>query len=492
MRHSPSRMFRASILLLPALLLAGCQRARPYDPRPAGKSSATAGRGADEPAGNAEKPIPQDYAWMDDTGRLPDTRAIRIEFVHEATQPEEWKKLKTFWNDPGLAGTAALGLTGLPGMAALAAGQARATVRIKVPLGLDDPLAYIPAANPPTRGKWELGRRLFFDPGWLTAKGDRSCASCHVPSQGFTDGRPRFDDSYNVPTLINCVYSSHQFWDGRATYLEEVVQRTFQDEREPKDPGGTFRHAWPGVIGRLRKDERYIGQFNAVFSVPPTQDAVGKALATYMRTLLAGDSLHDRAVRVQQEKGARALAGVHYEAVLDEPAMKALGRSSAVKAVLANDLLRGYTLFHGRAGCVSCHPSSNGYYSDSRFYNIGVGTDGLDRPGGQLGRFAWAPAGERNRYLRGAFKSPTLRSLLRTAPYFHNGQAADLESAVRFHVESARLDAPLNLYLDPKLADRDGSRRNFGLGNDDIDALVLFLKALNGEEVDRFVATNPN
>jgi len=69
MRHFPSRILRASILLLPALLLAGCQRARSYDPRPAGKSGSTVGKAADESAGKAEQPIPPDYAWIDDTGR---------------------------------------------------------------------------------------------------------------------------------------------------------------------------------------------------------------------------------------------------------------------------------------------------------------------------------------------------------------------------------------------------------------------------------------
>ncbi len=484
MRHFPSWMIHGSLWMLSGLLLAGCQRARTYDPRPAVKDVPTAGKSEAERPTTAEKPIPQDYAWLDDTGWLPDPREFPIEFVHEATHPEEWKQLKLYWNDPGLAGTAAMGLSGLPGMTALAAGQSRASVRIKVPLGLDDPLAYIPVANPPTRGKWELGRRLFFDASWLT-KGEQSCASCHIPALGFTDGRPRSVDTYNTPTLINCVYNSHQFWDGRATYLEEVVQRTLEDEREPKAPQ-KFRHVWPGVIGRLRADQKYVAQFNAVFTQPPTQDSVGKALATYLRTLVAGDSLHDRAVAVQQKKGARSLASADYEAVLDDAAMKVLGRPTAVKAVLAGDLLRGWNLFNARAGCVSCHPSSNGHFSDSRFYNIGLAAEGLD----PLGRFAWAPAGERNRYLRGAFKTPTLRSLSRTSPYFHDGQTSDLETAVRVHIENGSRES--SRYLDPKLADQGGTRRDFGLTKDDIDSLVLFLKALNGEEVDRFVATNPN
>ena len=85
---------------------------------------------------------------------------------------------------------------------------------------------------------------------------------------------------------------------------------------------------------------------------------------------------------------------------------------------------------------------------------------------------------------------PSLRNVAVTAPYFHDGQAADLETAVRFHVELGIHEEPR--FLDPRLADKDGTRHNFDLSKDDIDSLVLFLKALNGEEVDRFVANNPH
>ena len=211
-----------------------------------------------------------------------------------------------------------------------------------------------------------------------------------------------------------------------------------------------------------------------------------------MRTLLGGNSLQDRAVQLQQRKGAGAIDASHYEALLDPATMKGLGRPTAIKAVLAGDLLRGYTLFTGRAGCALCHPPGNGHFADGGFHNIGVGADDVDRPGGQQGRFAVAPFGERNRYLKGAFKTPTLRNLLRTAPYFHNGQESSLEAVVRFHVEPQPDEVIKNRFLDPKLSDETGVHRPFNLGKDDIDVLVLFLKAINGEEVDRFVRFNPN
>jgi cytochrome c peroxidase len=393
-----------------------------------------------------------------------------------------WKKLDRYWSDPTLARS--VGMIGLPGVAgaALAADKGGLVVKVKVPRGLDDPLGYIPAANPPTRGKWELGRRLFFDPSWLTATGKQSCSSCHQPDKNFTDGTRTVEGSYNVPTLINCVYNTHQFWDGRAVCLEEVVQQKLEDEREPKQPG-PFRHVFPGVIGRLRASKSYTTHFERVFGVPANQDSVGKALATYLRTLLAGDSIHDRARHQQRHKGDRELRAAHYEAVLDEAALKALGRVKEARARVAAGLVRGWALFGGPAGCAACHKPDRGHFSDSRFHNIGVS---LDDPA----RFARAPLGERNRYLKGAFKTPTLRGLPWTAPYFHNGVTDDLSAVVYFHVQPLR-DAPHNPYLDPLLALPDGARRDFGLTNQDIADLVLLLKALDSE-VDRSVRTSPD
>jgi cytochrome c peroxidase len=355
-----------------------------------------------------------------------------------------------------------------------------------VPLGLDDPLAYIPPANPPTLGKWQLGRRLFFDTALLSPKGGQSCATCHIPSRAFTDGKREAEESYNTPTLLNVVYNTRQFWDGRVTYLEEVVQANLEDERAADDLS-PFRHAWSGVVGRLRKSASYRKQFDEVFGTAPTQDTVGQAIATYLRTILAGNSIHDRALRAQAKAGTRALGNIHYASVLDDDALKELGRAGDAKAAVAADLLRGYTLFRGKASCAACHPTSNGHYSDNGFHNIGAGVEELNRESSRLGRFAVAPLGEKQRYLKGAYKTPSLRSLLRTAPYFHNGEKSDLESAVALHIDRAPLKAPFNFYLDPKLADKDGGRRDFGLTPEDRQALLLFLRALNGEDADPFI-----
>jgi cytochrome c peroxidase len=488
------RTKRIWFLAILCFIAAGCQKARPYTPRAA--RPAEAGKKDKEPE-RAPAPLDESLRWIEPGRPGEGATDVRLEFVHQGTQPEEWAKLRRFWTDPipGRA-AAAIGMPGLGGL--VAAGQPVGAVKIKVPLGLDDPLAYIPAANPPTLGKWQLGRRMFFDRDLLTAKGGQSCADCHMPGRGFTDSpKKEVEDSFNTPTLLNVVYSTHLFWDGRASHLEEVVQAALADEREP-DRVVPFRHAWSGVVGRLRKNLSYNQQFESVFGTLPTQDTVGLAMATFLRTILAGDSIHDRARHAQAKAGARALANIHYAGVLDESALKDLGRSGQAKAVVAAELLEGYTLFRGKAGCAGCHTPSNGTYSDNGFHNVGAGAGELDRDVARRegrpfrrGRFAIAPLGEKNRYLIGAYKTPTLRALLRTAPYFHNGEAADLESALSRHIDKPGLNAPENLYLDPKLADRDGGHRDFGLTREERRALLLFLRALNGADADPLVRSAP-
>src|SRR5262249_8177463 len=152
------------------------------------------------------------------------------------------------------------------------------------------------------------------------------------PDRGFSDDQKTVD-GFNVLSLVNCVYNTHQFWDGRVLFLEEVVQRQLADEREPRE-SEPFRHVWHGGIGRLRSSKSYARQFEQVFGTPPTQDALGKALATYLRTLLAGNSLHDQA-RQRVKKADPGLRPAHYEAVLDEAALKKLGRVKEAKARVA-------------------------------------------------------------------------------------------------------------------------------------------------------------
>src|SRR5205085_9656839 len=137
----------------------------------------------------------------------------------------------------------------------------------KVPRALPNPadprLQLIPASNRPTLGKWELGKRLFFDKSILRGKDQIACATCHIPGEGYTERAPRaMNGPYNTLSLINCVYNKHQFWDGRATFLEEVIQRTLEDERpSPNRLPEQVHHVWSGVVERLNDNETYKRHF---------------------------------------------------------------------------------------------------------------------------------------------------------------------------------------------------------------------------------------
>jgi cytochrome c peroxidase len=482
--------------LLSAVLLGGCQPAERYGPRPASETFAKKQTETDAPKKTDNEPLDPEIQWIEVVD--PPGPDVPIEFVH--AEKEEWAKLPIFWNASPLTEAGRAGaVVGMPPLTAGAiAGSSMGVIKIKVPLGLPDPSAYVPADNPLTLGKWKLGQRLFFDDTWLESKAGTSCASCHQPDHGFADDERRHD-GFNTPTLVNCVFNRWQFWDGRAGRLEEVVQRTLEDERE-SNASKPFRHTWSGVIHRLRDKPVYHEPFNAVFGKPIaekedkeqsniTQDTVGRALACYLRTILAGDSIHDRALREQTRKHDSALKAEHYEAVLDDAALAELGRAKAKKADVAVELLRGYRLFNGRddsrplMNCYRCHSGQT--FRDDKFHNLGVGY--LSRPGQEGGRFAQVPIGQKDSYLIDAYKTPTLRNLLRTDPYFHDGSNKSLREVVEFY----NLVAGRNSHLDPELRGKDGRTRLLDLSAAEIEAVVLFLRALNGGDVDSSLKPRP-
>jgi cytochrome c peroxidase len=279
------------------------------------------------------------------------------------------------------------------------------------PLGLDAHLP-APASNPLTIEKVVLGRKLFFDKR-LSRDRTLSCASCHDPELSFSDGRALAQGIGNVattrnsPTLINRGYGAAFFWDGRTSTLEQLALEPILN---PRELGSTEREL-----------ERRTGMSVA---------ALADALASYLRTIRSGDSPFDR-----------------YTA----------GESDAL-----NDLeKRGLRVFAGNGGCTSCHAGPN--LSDEHFHNTGIAWKD-----GRLtdeGRFA---VSELDRD-RGAFKTPTLRDLTRTAPYMHDGSMATLEEVVEFYSAGGRK----NPHLDPLIQPRN-------LTPDEKLSLVAFLRSLTG------------
>ena len=456
--------FRRWLPLVCVMLLAlGCQRAQRY---PASKPDAAL----------AEKaaPLPSHWSWL----AVQETRDVPIRFVL-STKPNE-----PFWTrfpaPPLGLPTLHLGQPPLNLVAMWAMVEPAEQVTIRVPFGLPDPTAMIPAANPPTLGKWMLGRKIFHAP-LLKAQGDvYACATCHDPAQGFTQPIARTVGAvFNAPSLLNVVYRRHLFWDGRVSHLEETIVRTLEDERQPReqrrDESPLATHRWGGLVNALDRDPEMKAEFAQVFGVTmPTQDAIAKALATYLRTLLAGDSLIDRAE--YEAKGAKPLRAEHFEAALTKDALANLKQADKRPGDVAKLLAEGQQLFHGKARCSQCHAGP--LYTDHDFHNVGFDENSLSAPGKESGRFAQAPIGLKEDRLIGAYRTASLRALPRTGPYFHHGRHQNLRQAVIHYDRS--IVAP---YIGPHLAHalRDGDNaQSLHLTSEETDALVLFLEALDG------------
>ncbi len=254
-----------------------------------------------------------------------------------------------------------------------------------------EPMA-VPADNPLTRAKVELGKQLFFDKR-LSGDSSTACTSCHRPANGLTDGRKNPVGSYGIasgracPTLWNVGYQQAFFWEGSATSLEQAVSGVWTYILVPKGPG---RATPEDVIARLNAIDGYRAAFQAAFGEPATLTNLPRALASFLRTLVA-----DRSAWVRFQDGDRA--------------------------ALSPQARRGFALFDGKARCTQCH---NGVLlTDLQFHNVGIGSQAA-KP--DPGRFAITGV-EAN---RGAFKTPTLLNVGRSAPYFHDGSVATLEEAV--------------------------------------------------------------
>lgn len=282
-----------------------------------------------------------------------------------------------------------------------------------VPAGL--PAVVWPQDNQPSQAKIELGKQLYFEPR-LSKDNTVSCASCHDPKKGFSNGEAFATGvggqvgGRSAPSVINAAYYAQQFWDGRAKSLEEQALGPIQNPIE-------MALSLDDAIAKLNKIEGYRTQFKAVFGTDVTKDGVAKAIAAYERTVLSGNAPYDK-----------FKAG-------DEKALTAKAQ-------------RGMKLFFGKAHCSACHSGPS--FSDAGYHNLGVSFL-VDKP--DVGREAVSKLeGD-----RGAFKTPTLREIARTAPYMHDGSLKTLEDVVEYYnkggTPSDWLDEevyPLKLTADEK------------------------------------------
>ncbi|SIO08739.1 cytochrome c peroxidase [Sulfurivirga caldicuralii] len=253
----------------------------------------------------------------------------------------------------------------------------------------------IPYTVPVNHKAAALGKQLYFSP-FLSANNTIACATCHILSQGGDDNRPVSigihgqKGELNTPTVLNAGFNLAQFWDGRATTLEEQAAFPLTAAHEMGNP------SLQAVIERLNADATWRQRFMDTFGQPASVEALTFAIAEYERTLITPGSRFDR-----------YLQG-------DDSALTPLEK-------------QGWALFQTR-GCIGCHQGIN--LGGNLFQKAGV-FEPLTIGEKWQGRFhvTHDPA---DRYM---LKVPTLRNIAETAPYFHDGQVKTLETAVRLMIQ---------------------------------------------------------
>lgn len=343
--------------------------------------------------------------------------------------------------------------------------SAQQPVSRPIPRGLpaDTWSYYVPADNPLTPARIALGEKLFFEKR-LSADGTIACATCHQPERAFTDGRPVAEGvhgrrgSRNSMSLFNVIYNTAQFWDGRADTLEE---QALQPLTNPREMGNSSVEE---ALSRLRGDADFRRAFRQAFGTEEiTPPRAAAAIACFERTLLSGDSPFDR-----------FQAG-------DETALSPEAR-------------RGLAIFRGRGRCSRCHVFSDHqpFFTNFAYQNTGVAAGHArfeqlawqaaraietslppkdlarlgDQDGGQeIGRALTSSL----LFEIGSYRTPSLRNVALTAPYFHDGSAATLADVVAFYNAGGRVNLNLEEELHP-----------LGLTPREQLDLVAFLEALTG------------
>jgi cytochrome c peroxidase len=314
-----------------------------------------------------------------------------------------------------------------------------ATSEFKVPLGLP-PIPW-PEDNPYTTQKAELGRLLYFDKR-LSSDGTISCATCHQVRRAFTDNKVVSEGilgrlgTRHAPTVINSAYQKLYFWDGRAATLEEQCKGPIANPKE-MTLVNDVHEAHCQCQERIKKIKGYKVLFRQVFGHDEcTIEDIAKAISTFERTVLSGNSPFDR-----------------YQA--------------GDKTALTEDQIKGYQIFI-KAGCPFCHSGPN--FSDDSFANIGIG---MNVPDPDLGRYDVT----KQKKDWGAFKVPTLREVSKTYPYMHNGVLQELEDVVEYYNRGGLKNPNLHPRMQP-----------LRLTEEDKKALLSFLESLSGEGWQHFKA----
>lgn len=318
--------------------------------------------------------------------------------------------------------------------------------------------ALAPLPPPPAQKaeQIELGKYLFFDPR-LSGDGSVSCDTCHEPAKGWGDGQalstgyPGSEYFRNAQTLLNVAYHKRNYWDGRMAGSDlPTLVRDHLTEAHFMQVDGRL------MAERLKQVPEYVTMFEKAFGGEPTFGKTLNAVAAFVRTITSKNAPIDRYLKGDQ-------------------------------TALTTEARQGLDLFQGKAGCAQCHGGP--LFSDDKFHAVGVPEqpDIFANPFRHISfrrffRTLGAPGVEEYRddpglfgvtkdpRDRGKFRTPSLRELVHTAPYMHNGRFATLDEVVAFYNAGAGVHDNKSPLLRP-----------LGLTDAERKALVAFLKSLSGD-----------
>ncbi len=348
----------------------------------------------------------------------------------------------------------------------------KSTLSVNIPLGL--PALVIPKNNPLTKKKIELGKKLFYDRR-LSLNNTISCAMCHIPDQGFGSnematavGIEGQTVRRNAQTLYNVGYFKRLFHDGREFSLEQQVWSPLLATNEMGNPS----IGW--LLEKIKTLADYQGLFEAAFSNAINMENIGKAIASYERTLNSANSAFDRWYYGHQKDAVNA------------------------------QVKQGFELFKGKAGCSVCHQfnTHDALFTDQKLHNTGIGfadsmvnisnyrsiqmAEGFfikvkteiinsvaEKKANDLGLYEIT----QNPKHRWQYKTPSLRNIALTAPYMHNGKFNTLQQVVEFYNRGGIANETLSPLIQP-----------LNLNASEIQALVTFLNALTGDNITELVA----
>lgn len=295
----------------------------------------------------------------------------------------------------------------------------------------------IPATNPQTDEKIALGNQLFFDKR-LSVDGSVSCYSCHENENGNGGATPLAIGAKQTmltrhsPVMWNVGYLPALYWDGRADSLEAQAKGAWG--------GGNMGVGKENLDQKARELAALPEYKDAISTAFPGQevsaDLIVQAISAYERTLVCNDTAYDK-------------------------------YAAGDKSALSNEQKDGLELFMGKGMCTACHSPplfTSANSGKGTYFNVGVGTKGVEEKDVDVGRMKVSE----NASDWAAFKPPSLRNVSKSAPYFHDGSAADLKTAVTFMATGGHD----NKNKSPMMTDKKLSEQEIG-------QIITFLGALD-------------